>query len=347
MHSEHQALTHIPPCTFHRASHRQVSTAQGNAQWQGKSLGTPLGHRIFIFLLRNFGLGAAYALLWPVALWYVFFAPEAGRAVRVYLRHLHGTDQGWRTKAYAIFRVFGKALIDRVAVRSGMLPKFELTQNGSEHIKGMVAQGKGGILISAHLGNWEFAGHMLKRHNAKVSVVMVNAEREAIKKAVERGAEKPHFEVIPSDEGVGTTLAINAALAEGRLICLHGDRRLPHTRARRVTFLEAPALIPLGPFALASASGAPVSFCFVVRRPNVGYHFTATVPVQGRSPNELIDAYVAALEEATRAHPDQWFNFFDFWADADDPTAGARRRATLPTAAPAHGDGARAGERNP
>ena len=206
--------------------------------------------------------------------------------------------------------------------------------------------GKGGVLISAHLGNWELAGHMLKRYNGKVSVVMLEAERQAVKDVMEKAGEEASYEVIPADGGVGTAMRINAALVKGRLICLHGDRRLPHARARRVDFLGKPALFPLGPFAMASATGAPVSFCFVVRTDGPGYRFTATPSLSGRSPNELMDAFVAVLETELRKSPDQWFNFFDFWADADDPSAGARRRTTLPTPAPTDGDGARTGERN-
>ncbi len=315
--------------------------------WQGKSLGTPWGHRFFIFLLRNIGLQAAYALLWPVAFWYVLFAKGPGEAVRKYQYQLHPIKRKpWRLAAYRQFRLFGKVLIDKVAVRSGMVDKYSYDRTGGEHIQAMVDSGKGGGLISAHLGNWELAGHLLKRYKGKVSVVMLDAERHEVKEVMEGAGEEASYQVIPADGGVGTALAINAALTKGRLICLHGDRRLANARARRMDFLGKPALFPLGPFAMASATGAPVSFCFVVRTDGPGYKFTATPAFTGCSPNELLDAFVVALEDAVKKSPDQWFNFFDFWADADDPTAGARRRTTLPAPAPTDGDGARTAERN-
>ncbi|MFZ1688321.1 MAG: hypothetical protein WAU70_12905 [Flavobacteriales bacterium] len=311
------------------------------ANWQGKSLGVPWGHRLFIFLLRNIGLHAAYALLWPVAFWYLLFAKGPREAVRKYRHQLHPIKRKpWRLAAYRQFLVFGKVILDKVAVRSGLSEKYTYDRTGGEHIQAMVDGGKGGVLISAHLGNWELAGHLLKRYKGKVSVVMLDAERQAVKDVHRKAVEEASYEVIPADGGVGTAMLINAALAKGRLICLHGDRRMPNARARRVSFLGKPALFPLGPFAMASATRAPVSFCFVVRTDGPGYRFTATPSMVGHSPNELMDAFVAALEVEIHQSPDQWFNFFDFWADADDPTAGARRRTTLPATAPTDGDGA-------
>ena len=36
------------------------------SQWEGKSKGTPTGYRIFVFLIKMFGLRAAYFVLYFV-----------------------------------------------------------------------------------------------------------------------------------------------------------------------------------------------------------------------------------------------------------------------------------------
>ena len=40
-------------------------------KWEGKSKGTVLGYKIFVFFIKNLGLTAAYILLAPVALYYL------------------------------------------------------------------------------------------------------------------------------------------------------------------------------------------------------------------------------------------------------------------------------------
>lgn len=43
------------------------------SSWHGKSKGTPLGYRIFVWVLKNFGVLPAYFLLRFVVVYYFFF----------------------------------------------------------------------------------------------------------------------------------------------------------------------------------------------------------------------------------------------------------------------------------
>ena len=67
---------------------------------------------------------------------------------------------------------FGQTLIDKIVLMSGLPNKFSFNFDGEENLREMVAGGKGGMLISAHVGNWEIAGFLLKRLDARINIVM-------------------------------------------------------------------------------------------------------------------------------------------------------------------------------
>jgi hypothetical protein len=58
--------------------------------WQGKSKGTTWGYRIFVWILKNFGVFPAYVLLGFVSLYYVFFSFKTTRIVYEYFRNKLG-----------------------------------------------------------------------------------------------------------------------------------------------------------------------------------------------------------------------------------------------------------------
>ena len=44
------------------------------AEWQGKSRGTVLGYKIFVFFMKTLGIRAAYFIFYFVAFYFCFFA---------------------------------------------------------------------------------------------------------------------------------------------------------------------------------------------------------------------------------------------------------------------------------
>ena len=64
---------------------------------------------------------------------------------------------------------------------SGIPNRFTFNFDGEENLRKMVELGKGGLLLSAHIGNWEIAGHLLKRLNTKINIVMFDGEVQQIK----------------------------------------------------------------------------------------------------------------------------------------------------------------------
>ncbi|MGN6567028.1 MAG: LpxL/LpxP family acyltransferase, partial [Flavipsychrobacter sp.] len=131
--------------------------------WEGVSRAPALGYRIFIWLLRIAGLKAAYKLLHVVTLYYRLFVPAATKPLRYLYRQRLGFNASEAKKLVKKnLYIFGQTLIDKVVVLAGNKNAFTFEEEGIDNISNMHANGKGGILVSAHLGNWEVAGHLLE-----------------------------------------------------------------------------------------------------------------------------------------------------------------------------------------
>jgi len=288
--------------------------------WQGKSKGTPLGYSIFVFILKWLGVMPAYFVLYLVAGWYFVFSRSSNRHMLFYFRQILGYDKwkAWR-KLYRNYYIFGQTLLDKVVMMAGIWHAFTFDFDGEEHLHQMVRNGKGGLLISAHMGNWEIAGQLLDRLDARFSVVMYDAEHEKIKDYLEQAVGKRKMNVIVVKDDISHIYAINEALRNNELVCMHGDRFLPGNKTVQTSFLGREALLPYGPFLLASAFRVPVSYVFAFKETKKHYHFFASAPTTYHHlpkpeliPTMLRD-YVGQMEEKIKRYPEQWFNYYNFW----------------------------------
>ncbi|MBK6342968.1 MAG: lysophospholipid acyltransferase family protein [Flavobacteriales bacterium] len=293
-----------------------------NGTWKGTSRGTPLGYRFFILILRTLGPRVAHAFLWFVVPWYAITARASNEAIRGYFQRLRATGHRDRLTVIGSYMTFGRSLIDRAAMRAGRASDYTWLKLGTVQ---PLRDAGAGVVISAHVGNWELAGNLLgHQSDMPVHVLMQDAEVAAIARAQEEGQERRAFNVIAIKDDFSHVYAAAAAMRAGGLLCLHGDRFLPGARTVARSFLGFDALFPVGPFALARSLQVPVSYAFVVNTAPLCYAFHATAPLPaGSSVDTLIDAYVQALEEVVNKYPLQWFNYYDFWRH--DTGTGQRR----------------------
>jgi predicted LPLAT superfamily acyltransferase len=213
---------------------------------------------------------------------------------------------------------FGQTLIDRIAVLTGAAGRLTFTHEGIGHLERLAASGTGGLVVSAHLGNWEIAGHMLQRVNARINVLMYDGEAEQLKALMARYEQQRSFNIIYIREDLSHVYEMSAALRRGELICLHADRFRPGNRTFVHAFLGEDAHFPAGPFLLASKLHAPVCFVFALKETTFHYHYKSwpAKTYEGRGDTgarQMLDDFVALLEQELRRYPDQWFNYYNFW----------------------------------
>ena len=287
------------------------------SQWDGKSKGTVLGYRIFVFLIQKAGIKAAYVLLYFVASYYFLFLKKSNKAIFYYfkerLNYSYFTSKKMVFKSYY---TFGQTIIDKISISAGMRNKFTYEFDGIEVLKNLLAEKKGGILISAHVGNFEIAEHFLGDINIDFSINLVTTDLEhsAIKNYLESLASKPSVKFIIIKDDLSHIFEINAALANNELVCFTGDRYFQGTKSLSEKILGKEAHFPAGPFLIASRLRVPVVFVYVMKEPNLHYHLYAReANVKHRDEKGLLKEYIESVETILQKYPLQWFNYFNFW----------------------------------
>ncbi|MEO7263984.1 MAG: lipid A biosynthesis acyltransferase [Ferruginibacter sp.] len=290
--------------------------------WEGKSKGTTSGYRIFVWILKNFGVLPGYFLLRFVSFYFYLFSYRSSRELYAFYHHKIGYS---RIKSffslYQNYYLLGQSIIDKVVVMSGIKNKFTYHFDGEENLRKIASLGKGGILLSAHIGNWDIAGHLLKRINTTIHIVIFDGEHEKIKAYLDgiTGAQAVKLIVIKND--LSHIYEISEAFRKNELVCMHADRFLEGNKTLQADFLGQPARFPMGPFVLASTFKVPVSFVFALKESNFHYHFFAS-KINDYSNleksvvlNQMLKEYAKEMEIKVKQYPGQWFNFYNFWKE--------------------------------
>lgn len=292
-------------------------------QW-GASRGNALGYTIFLFFIKHFGLSVTYGLLKVVTLYYLFFPGKAKKPLQYYFGKRLGYSplKTWWS-IYLNFNYLGKSIIDKIILMSGESNPFSIEHDGIQHLETMVADGKGGLLVSAHLGNWEGAGHLLKRLNTKINIVMYEGEHEKIKATLDAVRERS-FNVIVIKNDISHIYEINEALQRNEFVCIHADRYIEGNKTSTTSLLGADVQLPIGPFVLATTFQCPVSFVFAFKERNKHYHFFASEPKlyeKGKTGREaMLNDYVRQVEQFIYQYPLQWHNYFPYWNEEKETT---------------------------
>ena len=291
------------------------------SSWHGKSKGTPLGYRIFVWVLKSFGVLPAYFLLRFVAFYYFCFSWKGSRQVyNLYRNKLRYSRFNAVAMIYKNYYLLGQSLIDKVVVMAGIKNKFSFDFDGEENLRKIATLQKGGILLSAHIGNWDIAGHLFKRLETPINIVLYDGEHEQIKQYLDGVTGKRSVNIIVIKNDLSHIYAISDAFTRNELVCMHADRFIEGNKTMTADFLGEQARFPMGPFLLASKFKVPVSFVFAVKENKQHYHFFASSIKDYNNPDkqivmkDMLDDFVKEIEQKLRQYPEQWFNYYNFWS---------------------------------
>jgi len=296
-------------------------------KWTGKSKGNSWGYAFFIKLLKTAGLKPAYFCLYFVAFWFFLFSSNSSKAIFYFYRERLKFNYFRSIIAvYLNYVSFGKSLLDRIAVMSGVV-QFKFEFDGEEYLHQMAQDNKGGFLISAHVGNWEIAGFFLNRIQSKFNIVMFDAENKKIKELLDKQGKNRNVNFIFIKDDMSHMYQIAEALENKEMICIHADRFLPGAKSIEAVFFEEHAEFPTGPFLMASRFKVPVTYVFGMKEKSDFYHLYATPPKLydwGRKAenienglNDAMKDYTSQMEQKALKYPYQWYNYFQFWKHAE------------------------------
>jgi predicted LPLAT superfamily acyltransferase len=299
---------------------------------------------MMIFVAVRMGRPLARGVLYLIAAYFFMFARGARRSTLEYLRRALGREPAGRDRFRQVF-AFSSTILDRFYLVQGRYELFEISTEGEDFMRDLLARGKGAFLLGAHLGSFEITSALGRRHSGlRVAMAMYEPEANRVTGAFRAASPTEAPEIIPLGH-IAAMLRVRDCLDEGQFVGILADRSIGDAPAQAVNFLGSPALFPLGPMRAAAALRRPVIFMTGLYRGGNRYHvvfrqladFSQLTPA-GREAavRAAIERYVALLEEFCRSDPYNWFNFYDFWQGAPPAAAaGSDARASAASGADA------------
>ena len=278
--------------------------------------GTPWMHRALISVARVLPLRVVYgfmALSIPV---YVAVDGRGRRASYAFFRQRLG--YGRLHSALHVFRNMynmGKVIIDRFAAYAGR--QFNMVGDHRMLYDALCPDGSY-MLLSSHVGNYELSGYMIPTPRP-VKTLVYAGENDVVMQQRSRLFSGCNVEMIPVKADMSHLFALNDAFQNGEVVSVTADRSMGSSKVLRCRFFGEDTSFPAGPFTLAVRREATVYAVFVVKESV--RRFRAVVELlkadgdnYSAKVQSMAQAYASALERVARAYPDQWFNFYDFWA---------------------------------
>ncbi|WP_374494714.1 acyl-CoA synthetase [Zoogloea sp.] len=304
-------------------THPPLPPAEG-AAWarQAERSSIPV-MRFMVWLSLTLGRRLSRTVLHGIALYFLLFSPQAGRASRAYLQRVLGRAPGLAER-YRHILTFATTIHDRIYFLNGRFDLFDIEIHGSEHVEALLAKGRGILLFGAHLGSFEVLRAVGHRYSTQPICMLMHAENaRKINQVLAAINPDAHQDILPLGQ-LDSMLQLRDRLDAGQLVGVLADRNPGENGTRHLPFLGSPAPFPNGPFRLAALLQRPVLFMSGTWEGDRRYRveLSPLADFSGVEPRERAtaiteaqQAYAARLEEHCRRAPYNWFNFFDFWSD--------------------------------
>ncbi len=202
--------------------------------------------------------------------------------------------------------------------------------SGKEHLDNSIARGRGVIIVTTHIGNWELAGVMVAQWGYALHAVAGVQLSRWLTGAVRDTKTELSITTISPEDGFRKILR---ALEHNDPVALVVDGNL-YAHGATVEWFGRPTTFPAGPGVLAQRTGALLVPGYCERLGPGRFHVVVEPPIDPASfatTAELHQAIAAAAERQVRNHLDQWCIFRPLWSSpAAEPTtvpAGDERRA--------------------
>ncbi len=246
--------------------------------------------------------------------------PRERHAVRRNLARIAGRPgPAPHREAFRLFYNFSIFMVGYTDLVAGDPERLRSRNTGGGEMRGAVerllGEGRGLVIVTLHLGQWETGLALLAGEGRPVHVVL-REDRSAPSVWINRARARPQMRVVTGDDSAWRGVDLLLALRRGETVVVMGDRAVGES-TRVATVCGAPFPIVLGPLRLAQAAGAPILVIAVPMTGGDRFTFEAHGPLFVGPGAEGIATAAAGLarilETILRRYPTQWFNFYDVW----------------------------------
>jgi KDO2-lipid IV(A) lauroyltransferase len=291
---------------------------------------------VFNYYLYRFGqfialalpLKLAYLLAAWLAQGYYLFAFGDRRAVKANLRVIFPEESNLQLRKISrmMFRNFAKYLVD--FFRFEKLNREYIDKNikleNLRYFDEALAKGKGVVVLTAHLGNWELGGVVIAQLGYPFWAVALPHKNKKVNDFFDAQRNKKGVKVIAMGKAVRSCIT---EIRKNHMVALVGDRDFTE-KGILIDFFGRPTHFPEGPAALSLMTGASIVPGFMLRNPDNSFTLRIEKPIEFTPTGDkikdladLIKVYKVVIEDYIYKYPDQWYVFRRFWAESS-PSAG-------------------------
>jgi KDO2-lipid IV(A) lauroyltransferase len=186
----------------------------------------------------------------------------------------------------------------------------KVTVEGIEHLEACRRQGRGALLLSGHLGNWELAGAAMSARGYPVSYLIKSQSNPYVDRMQNEIRRRAGVGVIRQGASVRQLVY---ALRRHEIVGILGDQD-GGNQGLFIDFLGRPASVFRGPAYMAYRTGCPVIPGGIVREEKGKHRVILTPPIdidpswdEETAVAELSRAHTQRLADLIRKYPDQYF----------------------------------------
>jgi KDO2-lipid IV(A) lauroyltransferase len=232
-----------------------------------------------------------------------------------------------RRAARAAFENDARNWIDTLRIGRVELDDIErvldIEPGGWERLMAAYGEGKGLILVTLHLGNYDLVGQLIALRGYALTVPVEHMRPPALYDFLTRERRSKGINAVPVEQA---PRALLRALRNREMVAIAGDRAVAGRRIQ-VELFDRPALIPRSPVSLARRTGAElVVACGVRNGARYSGIVSAPVPIQRTDDADADDRVnaqrlAAVFEGFLRRFPDQWLMFDNLWQEGGNSAA--------------------------
>lgn len=271
-------------------------------------------------LTMNLPLKVSYAIAGMLADMFFYISGRDRRVVINNMRIVCGnlSDKELAGMSREVFRNFARYLVDffRFEKIDSQYIKSMVRVVGRENVERALENGKGVIMLSAHIGNWELGGAVLASLGYDINVVALPHSHKGINDFFRRQRGIVNMKAIE----IGSALkGCYKVLKSNGLLALLGDRDFTKNGVP-ADFFGRKVLLPVGAAALCHRIDAPVVPCFMVREKDYTFTISMDSPIysdqsisEDKDVERLMKIFSGIIEYYVRRYPMQWYVFKDIW----------------------------------
>ncbi len=239
------------------------------------------------------------------------------------LRHAYGREKSEaeiHQIAEKVFENLAQTAVD--VLRFDRFSRKEISQivdyaEAFEVVKGLFSEGKGIIMMSSHIGNWELLAGVFCHSGFRGAVVGRRIYYEPYNRWIVGLRRSVSVETLYRDESMREMLKV---LQRNEILGILPDQDVDSTKGFFVDFFRRPAYTMTAPVRIALRSGAPLVSSFLIRQPGDRYRIVVGEvlrPVVTTTREEAVQKYteqwMKSFERVIREYPEQWTWMHNRW----------------------------------